>query len=633
MPQVIEIPGKGQVEFPDGMSDDQIAAAIKRDSYYSEPSPVMEGLKETGRVVDQTVRGGAFAIPRAVKAGLDALSGLPDDYKPELMKLFDNVPMAGHAVDKIMTPMKPQTPVGQFVGAAGEGAVSSLAGPGNMVKNAVIGGGAGLGSEVSAKLFSDNMVSRLAGGLAGGGLTGVGLALTPTANSLAKRAVKDVTPADWRRAADMEKTLDSAGVPHLKSQLLGPSSSLDDVVQDASSNPAARGQLLNHTRNVAPAADNALNLWALKNLPVSVDERRMLMQGLQNQADDTINAAKGRANAAYSAALPSGIEREVYSSQYINRLRQELRMLARDPMKLGPDGKAAINKLITDDLTPAKGYMLKGDLNNIIKELNTKTQQDGYKGLPLKEVKDILKSFTPEFDPARAAKTKYMAENVDPMQQGLTGVIAQQGGGPRSDKYTAVRDVVGLVFPVDKAQPLAIRQLSRDLGGDTVGNLLGEHLTRNMQQATKSLSGQETSPAKFFESVVGTRAARQNVESAIMETAKANGVNPYAVRNGFYDLMQAFASFKDLKLAPGVDLASTRFEAGKSVAGAAIAPQSRMARYLWEKATAKTYKRIAELVTSKDGLAQLQAIAMKKDPAYTQSILLGTIAGAEAEQE
>lgn len=32
MPQIIEIPGMGQVEFPDGMSDDDIAAAIKKNS-------------------------------------------------------------------------------------------------------------------------------------------------------------------------------------------------------------------------------------------------------------------------------------------------------------------------------------------------------------------------------------------------------------------------------------------------------------------------------------------------------------------------------------------------------------------------------------------------------------------------
>jgi hypothetical protein len=29
MPQIIEVPGYGEVEFPDGMPDDQIAAAIR----------------------------------------------------------------------------------------------------------------------------------------------------------------------------------------------------------------------------------------------------------------------------------------------------------------------------------------------------------------------------------------------------------------------------------------------------------------------------------------------------------------------------------------------------------------------------------------------------------------------------
>jgi hypothetical protein len=30
MPQVVEVPGMGDVEFPDDMSDDQIAAAIQK---------------------------------------------------------------------------------------------------------------------------------------------------------------------------------------------------------------------------------------------------------------------------------------------------------------------------------------------------------------------------------------------------------------------------------------------------------------------------------------------------------------------------------------------------------------------------------------------------------------------------
>src|SRR5690606_12258355 len=30
MPQIIDVPGLGQVEFPDGMTDDQIAAAIQK---------------------------------------------------------------------------------------------------------------------------------------------------------------------------------------------------------------------------------------------------------------------------------------------------------------------------------------------------------------------------------------------------------------------------------------------------------------------------------------------------------------------------------------------------------------------------------------------------------------------------
>lgn len=41
MPTQVDIPGIGIVEFPDGMTDDQISLAIKRDILKQEPTPVV----------------------------------------------------------------------------------------------------------------------------------------------------------------------------------------------------------------------------------------------------------------------------------------------------------------------------------------------------------------------------------------------------------------------------------------------------------------------------------------------------------------------------------------------------------------------------------------------------------------
>jgi hypothetical protein len=63
MPQLIDVPGMGEVEFPDGMDDDQISAAIK-----SSMAPSRTTGQELGRQVGLTGRAvveGAAAIPLA----------------------------------------------------------------------------------------------------------------------------------------------------------------------------------------------------------------------------------------------------------------------------------------------------------------------------------------------------------------------------------------------------------------------------------------------------------------------------------------------------------------------------------------------------------------------------------------
>lgn len=46
MPQRIEVPGMGIVEFPDGMTDDQISAAIRKNSQPQQTGGVVQGLKD-----------------------------------------------------------------------------------------------------------------------------------------------------------------------------------------------------------------------------------------------------------------------------------------------------------------------------------------------------------------------------------------------------------------------------------------------------------------------------------------------------------------------------------------------------------------------------------------------------------
>lgn len=78
MPQIIDVPGQGQVEFPDGMSDDQIVSAIKG----------MTGVDAAERMVSASPRQGGF---RGSAAG-GFLQGARDLIDGGAQLLYNSVP-------------------------------------------------------------------------------------------------------------------------------------------------------------------------------------------------------------------------------------------------------------------------------------------------------------------------------------------------------------------------------------------------------------------------------------------------------------------------------------------------------------------------------------------------------------
>ena len=74
MPQIIEVPGMGQVEFPDGMSDDAIAAAIKKNMAPKKSQSFGGALTDASKMVGGAALKGAFGGGGV----MGAMSGLTD---------------------------------------------------------------------------------------------------------------------------------------------------------------------------------------------------------------------------------------------------------------------------------------------------------------------------------------------------------------------------------------------------------------------------------------------------------------------------------------------------------------------------------------------------------------------------
>lgn len=94
MPQIIDIPGQGEVEFPDGMTDAQIVAAIKKLSAPKAAPPESTSKRIAGGAIEplMTMASGMLSTPAAGIAGL--ATGAAQDLG------LDKVPLFGALVPK-----------------------------------------------------------------------------------------------------------------------------------------------------------------------------------------------------------------------------------------------------------------------------------------------------------------------------------------------------------------------------------------------------------------------------------------------------------------------------------------------------------------------------------------------------
>ncbi len=632
------------------------------------PPPVDLG-QESVAVADQVVRGGITSLPRLLysleSAGLKKLRNIgdPEETKPMSERSFTQLggdvlrrmipaefPQLLDDAVALMEPTKPTTEVGKTIGNVGETIVGTMVGGGPLKQAAKVGLSAGIGGEVAARATDDNPLARLAGSVIGGGIPAVLERLIPNSEKLLRQAVSSVPAADWRRAAEMEKVLQDNGLSHLKSQLLGPQSTLADLMAVVSTHPQVRPGIMAAIGRAPEQAQRAFNVWKAGNMPVGIDSTRSVISDIQGRAAKRLTDLKRQANAEYSAALPPGVSADKYTPEEIRSVANTLRRVAADPEKYGPlsqggraiegvaadiEGAVTPGLILTASGKPIEQGVSKGYLNNMLKDLNTRLEKEGYKGLALAELKDLLRQATPEFKPARDAKAAFMKDGVHPVEKGLTGDLARMGGGVKPDRTTATTRALEIVFPKDKVQTGEIRELADNLGKQGVAELLREHLSRTMEMTVKlsAEAGRPQQPFKYVEAIAGTNAQRQNLDTALKIAAEDAGANPAAVRNGFYKLMRAFESYKDLKVPASVDRAALQQMAGENAFGYLVAPNSKIGRWTWEHRTAKTFKTISDTVMSPDGLKKLEAMARSKDPEvfhnFITSVIAGTMSGMD----
>ncbi len=688
---IVMMPDGTAVEMPDNPSLQELSA-LQQVLAAGEKGGVREGFREAGRVLDKTVRKGLTALPAFI--GDSALATMRN------MRDLPSIPnplMLPGMIDKAMDPQRksavhntkwgdvqqaletgaglappvsqPQTEIGKATANVLEPVVSAAAGGGlaNLGQRAGIGLASGVGGELAARATDDNPLARAAGSLVGGGAAGVVGAWRPNATELVQDATKSMRPSDWKKAKVLEEILKKEGLPHLKSQLLGPRSTLDDVIGAASSNPSVRPKMVTAMSNAPKEVEELVNLKSLGNLPPTIGERGQALDDVQQAAQNSIRNLKTKSNDAFVKAMPP--ETLNYPPARVESLYNQLQALAKSP-KYGEtsDAGKAIRRYAEDLVAGTKAVdpadvlnptvVLRAQkagiplekiappqegqkefvtnahkINNLIKEMNAKVSASpDYLGLPVADVKKIMVAGTPEFNAAREAKQISMVRDVNPVKKSLVGQIAEMGGGVKPDKVTAKDSAIDLTFNRG-LKPQEIVKLADHIGGDGVGALLREHISKTMQKTwpsdLKRTEQTVNAPAHLVDALAGSNWKRQNINAALEVTAKASGANPQEVQKGFYQLVKALETYKDVKLASGVSPGQTAQTAGTNLPGALAEPFGTTRRVFGAQATTKTYDKLADLILAPDGLKQLEALGRAPAPERLKALAISLITTAD----
>lgn len=702
---VIQMPNGDLVDLPDTATPEQLSqlealAQTQRQgsSAVPEQAPPVNKLKETGRVVDKSIRGGLLAIPGmaadAVSGGVNAwmrnFGLLPNN---EAHKLgAPGMPMWPSDALQQMTggPVsEPETSTGKMLGNVGESVVAgATSGPlAHAGRNALIGLGAGAGAEAAAVAFGDNGVSRIAGALAGGGIPVAARKIWPNnADDIIRTATGKMTDTDWLLANAAKKTADKMGMPSLSSQFLGPRSSMGDVVEAASGNQFVRPDLLSATAKVPEKARAGVENFITANIAPRLESNRDFLGNVQEEAAKTIRNSEKADSALWRSTFDQTLEAQrTGNAEALNAARAELDNLpanvglsrlavakqnvdsaAKNAANFGQVPREALddtykrlttlagafpNQQVEKVILNLRNKLKKGDeyitdgsqLNGILQDVRATLDQVGVAnpinrraaGIGKEEIYNIREELGQAFEPIRVANEAFRlrrSQVTEPMEKSLVGQFAQMGGGVKSDKYTARQNALQMMFPKDRDMTQEIRQYAQQTSPETVVRMGAEYLGQALENAVTLSRGAERlqQPFKFVEAVAGTRAQQRNLNEMLKQTAEAYGQDSTAVRIGFYKVMKALESTKNLKIRSSINPVDVEKQAGENVAAFGLAPMSRTARALSDRVTARAYRDITKIIMSPDGLQQLERIAKTPGNAEARAWIFATLPQATA---
>ena len=308
MAKLIDVPGMGQVEFPDDMPDSQIEGILAKQAP-KQPS----FASEVPKVLDTGIRGAITGLPGLLA---DTVTGQTPGKRQFMANLLEAIPGPGGSLaakdfrtrETPLTQMAPsaaldygtqapETQGGKFAGTVLGGVTGAFMPGGNLskVQRLVTGGSSGLGSYAGGEVGGP--IGSVLGGILGGFAPAAVNRFIPNEAGLAKETFADITDADFAKTVANMKQAEGQGYSINASQANPHPSNLDAIVNYIGG--SRYGQPVQQQLRNQPTAIKRGAEMELAGIPGFVLEKDRLNAAVQAAATDRITQLRKLASGAW----------------------------------------------------------------------------------------------------------------------------------------------------------------------------------------------------------------------------------------------------------------------------------------------------------------------------------------------
>lgn len=661
-------------EVPDAATPEEVLKTVE--TQYGKRVLELERVRSTGeKVVEagKSIGRGFLTSLAGMAEGASGLEARPD-FTPKGVQanLGPNGDLVGAARNVLPRPGFETTPE-RYLNSGMEGVGGAFAMPmGGFARTAIPGLAAGLGGQAGSDAMNGSKIGEFLGSLVGGVGAAAGGAARSNAPTIAAQALEGVDPVALQLAQQRQQAMAQRGLPVNLSQAMQRPSNIDDVIE-----ALANSRFGDQTQKILrdqPEQLRMLSMLKRDQVPGTPSSSQDVANRAQDAATGAIGDARGRANAAYTAALQPGAKvplpmiqeferrldamiaanpknesaigmaNEVKSRLRLNNASAEASPLGSGPVssrmqvkpQQGPvqylDDPAQLKSAVDDAIQNFGANKLnvqasRADNNRYAQEIRNAWKQTIRAGTPGME------------DAATAARGVYESE-VNPMRKSVTGRVAGLAGADETREATDKLTTLFSKGTSPTAKTSEILTLEKDLRAknpglfaDAVATNLADRINKVLP--TEGARTDQQFAASIKKALADNPAQERGLRDMLAGAARSKGLPEKPVVDGFMNLIEmATIAEKRPPRVSGLPVQDLIEEAGKSKVATAFELQawSRAGRKIRMAFNADAYRTMDKLLNEPEGVKLLQDLAHKSFMSPAAQAAAAAFFGAEGQE-